>query len=190
MSTYYDYYLGMKKEDGKIYPIGPYNKDGHLISIYSTSNHWDDLQKECWDLSESMASEELYNRFKAGGFFDDEDHLFMKYIPLRDVYARAKDDGLKFGYVPTKLITHQEAYKANSYDNESVVDELNLEAISPIEYAALSEKNREKYAYYAWLDTESIAYEAGRIGAMAAELLYQLTGSDNENNIVVLVNIC
>lgn len=26
MSTYYDYYLGIKKEDGEIYPIGPYKR--------------------------------------------------------------------------------------------------------------------------------------------------------------------
>lgn len=190
MSTYYDYYLGIKKEDGKIHPLGPYSKDGDLLHIYSTRGSFDGLQEDFWDIGKDYVSDELFEKFKVRGWPDGEDRLMLRYLPLNDVYGRSQDGGLKFGYVPTKLITMQEAYKTNSYDNESVVDELNCEAISPIEYAALSEKNREKYAYYAWLDTESIAYEASNISAMATELIFQMTGKFGDDNIVVLLNVC
>ena len=60
MSTYYDFYLGYKKEDGLIYPLGPFDDKGRFFSIFYRSRSFvSDLYQDFWQVDRSNITKVL-----------------------------------------------------------------------------------------------------------------------------------
>ena len=116
MSTYYDFYVGVKKDD-KIEAIGPYiRKDGeyHLVPIVSRSRsfiHFDEFGY--WDLPIEMMADDQVEFFTSEGWTSDERHSISCYIPYEDIRAMA-DDGLVQGYV---TLNELDMVAANDYSH-------------------------------------------------------------------------
>lgn len=111
MSYYYNYYLGYKK-DGKIFPLGPYNHRGTLMSAISRSRSFaSDLHEEFRRISEDEVSDELRKQFEYENY-KGEKEINVKKLMLSELPAESY---IKSGYF---LIEDVEQYEktGNSED--------------------------------------------------------------------------
>ena len=101
MSTYYDFYAAVKKDD-KIEAIGPYiRRDGEhqLMPIVTRSRSFISIDEfGCWDLPIEKMDDNQVCLFTCEVWVGDERQSIACYIPYEDIRALA-DDGLVQGYV-------------------------------------------------------------------------------------------
>ena len=190
MSYYYNYYIGYK-QDGKIYPWGPYTAEGRLEPVLSRSRSFaSDLYNEFHVVSDKEISEELRKEFEY------EDWTKTKRI---DVKYLSEDDLPTGSYIKTGyfLIKDVEAYENDKYGNfEGFCD-----VISPEVYAAklqhemmfgknqpkkddegyeYTEPNASDYMYYAYPDYNTEEYESFFLRQLIDALRNVFAGRDVE----------
>ncbi len=98
MSWYYDYYICRKsKDDGKIYPFGPFDYNGKFFPALSRSRSFaSDLHEYFRDISTSnerkQISEELIKKIHEGlsetdyeEFYEGSDHYFWSYLSYEEL---------------------------------------------------------------------------------------------------------
>ena len=121
MSTYYDFYLAVKKDD-KIEAIGPYiRKEGEyrLVPIVSRSRsfiHFDEFGY--WELPIEKMAEDQACFFTCEGWTGEERHSISCYVPYEEIQAMASD-GLVQGYVTLEEL---DMVAANDYSLDSLWD--------------------------------------------------------------------
>lgn len=200
MSYYYNYYLGYEnKEDGKIYPLGPYDANGTMHSAYSVSRTFSsDLHELFWRLDKEKASEELKKEFSYYFNTDDKFYMPLEYVPLDELPI---GDGVKRGYF---LISDIDLYEKNDGDFDpgclfyewltptAYCEKLKAESkgIKPIpkkdvEGNEFDQYSASEYGYYAYVDKSSAEYEAERIRNAASAFEFS-NCLKNGNTIVVL----
>lgn len=196
MSYYYSYYLGIKKQDGKIYPLGPYDCDGKLHHVlYDSRNFASDLHEEFDRIPDEMISDELRKEFEYKNWNDEIVMDEVKYLPLKDLPT---GDYIKTGYY---LIEDIKKYEETHDDWD-----LFYERLSPVTYVGmlLAEKSgaaipKQKYdeegdpidtysaadyMYYAHPDYHCREYDAHLLRCAAESYEYSKVTRDAE--IVVL----
>lgn len=154
MSTYYDFYIGVKKDD-KIEAIGPYiRKDGeyHLVPIVSRSRsfiHFDEFGY--WEMPIEMMADDQVEFFTSEGWNSDERHSISCYIPYEDIRAMA-DDGLVQGYV---TLDELDMVAANDYSQDSLWD---IWVKTSEMVAEMDPETRKEYGHIAYIDHYSTGY--------------------------------
>lgn len=197
MSWTYCYSLIYKnKEDGKLYPLGPFDYKGDYKYVLSKSRSFASNLHERFipiDSAEdrkSLISEELF-KVKTGWegeeekeyakeFFNGEGYWMWSYLPIEDL---PEGDYIKRGYV---LIDQIEEYEKDEGYFESfypvltpqiyakkLENELKFGRPKPkkdCEGNEYTEHSVSEFSYYAWVDRESEEYEVYKI----REALYLL----------------
>lgn len=175
MSYWYHYYIGRQDpKTGLIYPVGPYDKKGSWIPVFSVSGSFSsDLHNRFYPIDKEFASEELVEKFQSEFIFENKESFHAKALRL---YELPDGSYIKSGYF---LIEDVESYRK---DGDST--ELFYEQLSPELYAAkmqnevifgqpkptkdcegneLPTYSCADYMYYAFPDYHSEEYEAQRI---------------------------
>jgi len=154
MSTYYDFYAAVKKND-KIEAIGPYiRKEGEyrLVPIVSRSRsfiHFDEF--DYWDLPIEKMIDDQIQFFTCEGWTGEERRSIACYIPYEDIRAMA-DDGLVQGYV---TLDELNAVAANDYSQDSLWD---VWVKTPEMIAEMDSETRKEYGHIAYIDHCSTGY--------------------------------
>ena len=194
MSYYYNYTLGYMK-DGKIYPFGPFDRNGKLKdAVWVSRSFASDLHEDFDVVKEEQISDELRKAMQYEGW-DNEMHMpEVKWLALDDL---PKGSFIKTGYFLQEDIT---AYLRGK-DSD-----LFFESMTPLEYAIrletemkfgkppvirdyegtpIEERSCSEYAYFCYPDYNCKEYEAFRIRE-AAEILEDYSLTSNGAKIVVL----
>lgn len=98
MSWYYNYSLGYK-QDGKIYPLFPFDKDGKLKNILSLSRSFEHGLNELFErIPDEMLSEEIIEQFDYYYKIDKEDRNNYDCVFYADIKALPEGDYIKSNY--------------------------------------------------------------------------------------------
>lgn len=178
MSYYYNYYLGVKKDDGKIYPLGPYDRNGKLSAVLWKSRSFaSDLHNRFRPIPDECVSDELRKEFSYTDFKDESvfDMTMCNYDEL------SQENGIRRGYCLTKDVMEYIRSKEGDEDSVLDVDELRYEMLSPEEFAVKAKDELEHgvpkpekdcegyeipvysckdYTYFAFMDIVSEGYES------------------------------
>ena len=154
MSTYYDFYLAVKKDD-KIEAIGPYiRKEGEyrLVPIVSRSRSFIDIDDfDGWNLSIDQMAEDQVELFTDDGWLKDECQSIAYYVPYEEIRAMASD-GLVQGYVTLEeldMVAKAECGADAFWD---------IWVRSPEVAAEMDPETRKEYGHVAYIDRCSTGY--------------------------------
>lgn len=196
MSWYYCYKLGyIDKEDGKIYPLGPFDSAGEWYdAFYRSSSYASDLHDEFLPIPDTMVSNELKNKCN---YFNKDDYIrnLVSYLPLDELPT---GDYIRKGYF---LIDDIKQYEKDKYESEYFYDYMD-----PGEYARRLENELKfgkpepqedcegnkytvhscaDYSYYAYPKYCSKEYEAYLLREIAD--IYEYSDLVKNNKIVVIL---
>lgn len=180
MSYYYNYYIGYKGEDEKLYPLGPFDSFGDLrCAFFKSRSYASDIHEDFWLIKESQISDELRKHFEITNW-KNEKEVPVKWLDINDLPTGSF---IKTGYF---LIEDVKRYEAD-YDTWDIF----YEHLSPEVYAAklsnelalgkpenkldcegneIEEHSASEYMYYAYPDYNSREYEAHVIRLFADSL--------------------
>lgn len=202
MSYCYTYYIGYLADDGKVYPLGPYNYFGDLCPILSRSGSFaSDLYESFKRIEKSAASDKLKAEFPYE--FETENDSKYTSIKMFEVDKLPTDSFVKSGYF---LIEDVKRYENGDwFANDGLFDE----SITPAVYANMlknelilgaklevidlfNEDEEEEpipqytagdYMYYAFPDFYSREYEAHLLRSAAES--FEMKGT--EKLVILLV---
>lgn len=180
MSYYYSYYLGIKKSDGLIYPIGLFDESGKLYPVIERSRRFaSDLHNDFCQMSVAMASNKLKEEF-ASMIADGA----VKYLPISSLKSA---EFVKTGYF---LISDINQYES-THDHTRLFEY----RLSPTTFAEMLRNNSrypvdpkysaEDFAYYAYCDTNSKEYETFLITSAFCSYFHKHY-KDNYDDYVVI----
>lgn len=178
MSYYYNYYIGYKTPDNKIYPIGPFDAKGNIHSALTRSRSFaSNLHDEFYYINEKSITNELIDAL--GYAWEGEEKKFEhgKFLPLSEL---PNGSFIKDGYFLIEDVMHyNETGEADFYDcipkevyAAKLQNEITLGPPLPEtdEFDQnVTPKSCRDYMYFAYPDTESKEYEACVI-RLAAEV--------------------
>ena len=130
MSTYYYFYLG-KMKDGKVEPVGPYDKNGKLLSMFYLCGTTYDMGEYFYKIWKSAISDELKKSFPQSS---EDEELFAPRVEELRVCSFSKlpnDDFVKSGYF---LIDDVNEYMETGY--KSYYDDIFYDTLKPEIYVA------------------------------------------------------
>lgn len=202
MSYYYTYYLGYKdKNDGKIYPLGPYDNKQNLHNVLCKSASF---ASDLHDIFEPIPGEEIssdlrsqfeYEDYRGQRTFDVT-HAMLSDLPLGSIVSK--------GYCLREDV-QQYLADEDGYEDE---DDLMYHMLSESEFAmkahselqnGVSEPKTDDYGetipvysckdyvYFSFLNTHSKAYESFLIRMAAASFEYSDDIEYDLSNVVVLL---
>ncbi len=156
MSTYYEFYTGILRQDGKIEAIGPYvRRDGayRLEPILIRSRSFINIDEfSAWDVPvEKLIGEQ--KEFFTTGSREDETvrHSLAWYIPYTEIRTKA-DSGLVRGNVTLKELDY---IAKNDYDPDCLWD---VSVMSAAAAAEMDPEMRKQYGHIAYIDYNSTGY--------------------------------
>ena len=194
MSYYYNYTIGYKR-DGKLYPLGPYDKFGNLLDVVSRSRSFaSDLHRQFCKVQDDAVSDELR------AAFEHEDYNGNKYIDVRwsPLSALPSGDYIKRGYF---LIDDVQMYE-REHDSFGLFGDY----LTPVVYAAMAAnetrfgKPAERfdcdgesynphaasdYMYFAYEDIYSQEYEAAHLRDVANMMTEYVSLPDGAELVVL-----
>jgi len=182
VSTYYCYYIGYI-EDDKIYPLGMYNNKGKMVPVIEDSRSF---ASDLWEMFDCVGanqfSEELEKEFSYTVYGTDREREHVRYLKVKDL---PKESYIKKGYF---LISDIERYENDDpYDD---ISDIFYEHLSPVAYHAKFNSelvfgkpepkidcegeefpvySAGEYAYYAYPDKRSRAYDAELLRTVASQ---------------------
>ena len=150
MSSYRTYFIGRKNAEGKIDAGVCFNSKGEWIPAVSTSRSF---SSHLWEEMYFLDKEDLTERARKTILGDEED----------------EDCSPDIRYLNMKDMPTPERYKEGLYPVESIDDYENdredqvFGEIRPVVYAAMSEEEKKKYAWYKWEDIYSNEFTSAQI---------------------------
>ena len=197
MSTYYYYYLAIKKED-KLYPLGPFSYQGEYIPALVTQNEsMDGFFTLFWNMPKEKVSYEL---FKACGCDSMDDfvkrHEDMYYLPYKELpvgeYIRKEycliDDIKQYETPGYWFDGFYDTMSASEYVRR-MENELKFGPPKETEDCAgtkYTPKSVSEYSFYMYEDTKCYEYFAHKIRSVY-HLLDRYPQSKEEDIYVVLL---
>lgn len=179
MSWYFDYTLGVRTKNGKIYPIGPFNAEGKIVNVISNSSSFepDELDNVFYPIQDDAVTpefEKAYSYNVAG-----KQRFSLNNLSVASLDNLPKGNGLKFGYFLIEDVYRYEKNHADIADFDGFYDWLEpkiyyAKAANEISFGAPKEKKDEEgnditahsagdYMPYAFIDTSSAAYMAEKL---------------------------
>ena len=200
MSVYYDYYLAYMKK-GKLYPLGPFDRQQKLVSVIGKSQSFaSNLKEDFYDCPEKLLGPELKEKFTTTDW-NGKPVVRAKYLKFDEL---TNESIVKRGYF---LIDDVRKYEQSDY--EYYIDDLFYEYLSPTAYAAkaINEAKFGKpevrydcegnafpnysagdYMYYAYIDYNSKEYESAMI-RNAVNMLIEYDKEIQEKDVYILLKI-
>lgn len=138
MSYYYNYTLGYQTEDGKIFPLGPFDYNGKLLNIISKSRSFaSDLHEDFYPINDNQWTDELKKCFSYETYEGEIKYQELKILLLSEL---PKGSFIKSGYY---LIDDIDAYTKSLIDDDYYFDGF-YDYLTPETYLRKSE-NELKY---------------------------------------------
>ena len=182
MSWYYSYYICRKsKEDGKLYPFGPFDYKGEFFYVLNRSRSFaSKLHETFYDIrsvdDRQMISEDLLKAVHDGltdedykEFYEGSGSYYWSYLPYIEL---PKGDYIKKGYCLIEDIDcfeDEDRYFEGFYDwltpeiyVKKMENELKFGAPKPVKDEFGDEStphSMREYSFYRWVDYESQEYE-------------------------------
>lgn len=183
MSYYYNYFIGYRTKENKIYPLGPFDAFGDLRSVMSISRSYASDLHESFDyVSDDQVSDELRKEFQYENFKGELELDRIKYLQVKDL---PKEDFVKRGYF---RITDVEEYLKEGWTEGLEYDFMTPEAYAfrrdnelkfgrPVstkdeEGNDLPAKSCADYMYFAYPDYSCKGYECMMLRRVANMLDY------------------
>ena len=189
MGAEYNYYLGRRDiNTHKIYPLGPYDKDGKLLSVLSVSDSYaskdfnelfmqpmnrEDITDE---LNDSM---DFFGGEKIRDFNERELETSLKWHGYYGISSLGSGNGLASGYVNREELNEYLRFVDRNNRSFSPDD---FDILHEHIYAALSDEERKNYVYYTWKDWRDIRCVAHEICIMYETFAYQLRDYSSKQN--------
>ena len=196
MSTYYDFYLGYKK-DGVFHAIGPYgrNEKGeyYLTNIFSRSSSYVTELKNYFSSTETLEEmdDDVKELAKYVGWFSDGYSYRLYFMPLSELRAYAGNEGIRSGYVSVDAVNIYESIPKEDRDMEFC--DYDFEFVSSIVYAKMDKEEQRNFIYYSWIDYNSKSYVASRICSIVDEFQHCNSYADfdsyDDSNIYIYMKI-
>lgn len=216
MSWYFNYYIIRKnKEDGKLYPLGPFDyKNDFKCALSRSRSFASDLYEQFTEIKsaedrKSLISEELFNSINDYGtdednenyikkFYDGERDYIWSYLPFKDL---PKGDYIKKGYVLIDDIERYENDKDGYFDGfygvlspsvyaKKLENELKFGTPKPYEdeYGeTITPKSMSEYSYYVWPDYDCIEYECHAIREVTYSIVDSWDIEDGTEDVYILL---
>lgn len=199
MGYYYSYYIGyMDNESRKIFPLGPYNSFGKLVSVLSRSSSYSsDLHEDFLNIEEEQISDPLRKQFEYEDWKGNK-QINVRYLPLENLYNYENYNYMQSGYC---LIDEVRAYEENKdyFDGFSQVLSPTVYAMKLKNQICFGENKPKKdvegneyiepsasdYTFYRWIDEQSRGWEAFLI-RNAASLFDDYSIFGKNRSIVIL----
>ncbi|MCR5035613.1 MAG: hypothetical protein K6B42_09405 [Clostridia bacterium] len=182
MSTYYEFYAAVKKDD-KIEAIGPYMcKDGEyqLVPILTRSRSFICFDEfGCWDLPIEKMTDDQVEFFSSEGWMGDERHSISCHVPYTEICALA-DDGLVQGYVTLEELN---AVAASDYHPDALWD---VWVRTPEMAAEMDPETRKQYGHIAYVDNCSTGYTCRQLASAVDPIDYGYESKE----LCFIVRIC
>lgn len=202
MSTYYTYYLGYEKPDGKIYPLGPYDDRHKLHNIcYWTQSFASSIYKDFSLVSEEKISDELRTEFEYedwnGKKRCDVYWAYAEdipcgtgevhgYFPIDDVQNYIDDneyfsaEELKYSMLTAEEFAINAAYELKHGEPRSITyDDGIVEQVGSC----------KDYILYSFVDQEGEEYQGGRLHAALDSFEFSESIKDGVAKPVFLLTI-
>ena len=201
MSWYYSYYIGGLTKDGKIIPLGMYDREGKIHPAVEKSRSFaSDLHEEFCAITQEMVSEEFEKEFSYEDYTDSKklDLTYLSYLPLKELGSA---DYIRKGYF---LIEDVKQYEADEDTWDLFYDHL-----TPQVYAAKLENELKfgppqkqydaegeeytphsvrDYMYYAFPDYQSKEYEVYRIKEAADMICHEYDAKQKGLTLVAILS--
>ncbi len=176
MSWYYTYYIGGLTKDGKIIPLGMYDREGKIHPAIEKSRSFaSDLHEQFSPITKDMVSEEFEKEFSYEDYTGKKklDLTYMSYLPINEL---GPTDYIRKGYFLIEDV--------RQYEEDGETWDLFYDYLTPQVYAAKLENELKfgppqkeydaageeytphsvrDYMYYAYPNYDSREYEASRI---------------------------
>ena len=176
MSWYYTYYIGGLTKDGKIIPLGMYDREGKIHPAIEKSRSFaSDLHEQFSPITKDMISEEFEKEFSYEDYTGKKvlDLTYLSYLPLKDL---GSTDYIRKGYFLIEDV--------RQYEEDGETWDLFYDWLTPQVYAVKLENELKfgppqkeydvegedctphsvrDYMYYAYPNYDSREYEASRI---------------------------
>lgn len=205
MSTYYEYYLGYEsKEDGKIYPLGPYDDKQklHPAGWWSRSFAARDLYESFKPIPADKISTPLRERFEYKDW-NDKPRFDLNYLYASELPG---GDGITHGYLPRESV--ETLLKSDDYFE---INDLRYDMLTPEEFALRAQYELEhgepmtihyddgeeekalsckEYVFYSYLDRCGVEYQSFVI--RTALDMFEFSDALNKEDAkpVILLDIC
>ena len=191
MSMYYTMYFVYKKED-KFYPIGPYTKNGKLLSVSAWSRSFmsnliddfrgiepKDFSNDLFNVLLKSDKEEGYGYHDFNEFMKEESNMLFGsnflVCPLDTIKRAGVNNGIVQGYMDRETVNQIERNKLKGEDDYVEVSEYDF--VMPTVYASMDKDEQKQYCYYAMQLTDSKSYQASLLttiwSAMEFDLRYE-----------------
>ena len=106
MSYYYNYYIGYKTKENKIYPLGPYDAFGKMHSVFYRSRSFaSDLHEDFRRVQDEQITEELAKEFAYEDWNGEKKVQQLKYLPSSELPS---GNFIKRGYLLSDDINEYE----------------------------------------------------------------------------------
>ncbi len=174
MGIQIDYYIGYQMPDRKIYPMGPYDKNGKLhAAMWRTGSGSSELYNDFYGMGAHMISDELRKEFEYVDW-KGEKTVDVRYMPVTDL---PNGSFIKSGYFLLEDIN----YYQTKEDDDPTYEDIFYDKMTPLEYAErlrneiilgdppkqydcegeeLEIHSVRDYAYFAYPEYRSPEYEA------------------------------
>lgn len=125
MSWYYTYYIGIKRQDGKIHLLGMYDGSGRLFPVVEKSRSFESgFSDKFRRIKQEEVSDELKDKFNW-----NIENGYCKVLPFNEI---GNTDYIKRGYF---LIEDVNTYISGEHENAVDLGELFVDYLEPTAYA-------------------------------------------------------
>lgn len=176
MSWYVNYYLGIMDSEGKIRPLGPFNSDGKLCCIRSTSRSFTTELHERFDIIQAhQYTEELRKYFD---YYMKEDNRASEYFGYLEIDELPKESYLKRGYFLLEQVNEYLETEEADFWNMLTPQQYALKLDNELKFGAPKPKKDEygveiteyscaDYTYFAYPKYQSEEYESELLRTVA-----------------------
>lgn len=176
MSWYVNYYLGIMDLEGKIRPLGPFNSDGELCCIRSTSRSFTTELHERFNIIQAQQyTDELRKHFKYDTAEDSETSRFFGYLEIDKL---PKGSYIKRGYFLLEQVNEYLETEDSDFWNVLTPQQYALKLDNELKFGPPKPKKDEygeeitehscaDYTYFAYPEYQSEEYESELLRTVA-----------------------
>ena len=192
MSTYYNFYMFMKRKDKKLTYCGPYLKNEKIASIFEMCGDEHRLLDNAWQINEEQFEDyDIHHYFKVTHDKYFKNNVYMLYM---DDLKNMSEDYYIQAYVHKHLMRQIELEKSDLNIGDYIYNgDL---VISPTEYYQLDNNKKKEYVLYTYKNYDSINFKIHQLMTIIRNWYYTHVEYNSEfdnytfDDIVIVIDYC
>ena len=194
MSWYVNFYIGIMDKEDKIRPLGPFNNDGELCCVRSTSRSFTtELHERFNTIRKTQYTDELCKHFE---YDTNEENGFAQYLGYLELDELPKGSYIKKGYfLIEQVIDYLETGEAD-FRNTLTQEQYAFKLDSELKFGPPKPKKDDygeeiieyscaDYTYFAYPEYQSEEYESSLLRTVAGILKSDYDLKDGEKIVVI-----